>query len=101
MELGIRDKGALVLAASRGIGRAVADVLSQEGAEVTICARNEELLKRSGHRYVVCDLRKDLDLLFEKVKEVDILVLNAGGPKAGFFDELTNEDFKEAIDSLF
>jgi 3-oxoacyl-[acyl-carrier protein] reductase len=101
LELGIRDKGVLVLAASRGIGRAVADVLSQEGAEVTICARNEELLKRSGHRYVVCDLRKDLNPLFKKVKEVDILVLNTGGPKAGFFDELMDEDFKEAIDSLF
>ncbi|ACM23582.1 SDR family oxidoreductase [Thermotoga neapolitana] len=101
MELGIRGKRALVLAGSRGIGRAVADALREEGVRVVVCSRNEELLKKTGHEYVVCDLKREPDRLFERIKEVDILVLNMGGPKPGYLDDLTDEDFKDAIDGLF
>ena len=44
MDLGLHDKTALVTAASRGLGQAVALRLAQEGAHVVICARNEEIL---------------------------------------------------------
>ncbi|WP_296905276.1 SDR family NAD(P)-dependent oxidoreductase [Thermotoga sp.] len=94
MELGIRGKKSLILAGSRGIGRAIVDVLKEEGAIVMIRARNENLLKRAGHNYVVCDLKREPDKLFEDVKEVDILVLNMEGPKPGYFDD---EDFRDAI----
>ncbi|PLV59892.1 SDR family oxidoreductase [Thermotoga sp. KOL6] len=101
MELGIKGKRALVLAASKGIGKAVANALREEGALVTVCARNEERLKMTGHNYVVCDLKKDVEKLFSSVKEADILILNMGGPKPGLLDDLTVEDFKEAVEGLF
>ena len=42
MDLGLTDKVALVTAASRGLGRAVARTLAQEGAHVVICARGRD-----------------------------------------------------------
>ena len=48
MDLGLRGKTALVTAASRGLGRAIADVLAAEGASLVICARGTEALEEAG-----------------------------------------------------
>ena len=47
MDLGLRGKIAIVAAASKGLGKAVAMELAQEGAEVAICARNPADLERA------------------------------------------------------
>ncbi len=47
MDLGLRDRVAIVSGSSRGIGRAIAIAFAKEGASVTICARNEAALRRT------------------------------------------------------
>jgi 3-oxoacyl-[acyl-carrier protein] reductase len=44
MDLGLEGKVALVTASSKGLGRATAQALSQEGAKVVLCARNRDAL---------------------------------------------------------
>ena len=47
MDLGLRNRPALVAASSRGLGRAVAEELAREGADVVMCARNESALREA------------------------------------------------------
>ena len=47
MELGLKNKSALVLASSSGLGKAIAMELAREGARVMLCGRSEEQLKRA------------------------------------------------------
>jgi len=102
MDLGLKNKIALVAAASRGLGRAVANELAAEGAAVVICARNGEELDaakrdiegRTGAdvQAIVADLsdREQVGRLaaetLERHGRVDVLVTNAGGPPAGVFE---------------
>ncbi|HEX7296959.1 MAG TPA: SDR family oxidoreductase [Pyrinomonadaceae bacterium] len=112
MDLGLKDKVALVAASSTGLGRAVAEELANEGAALILCARNEERLKatadaiqqNTGARVLsvradVTD-RSDIDNLIaagrEKFGHIDILVTNAGGPPAGRFDQLSREQWEDA-----
>ncbi len=107
MELGIKNKVALVTASSKGIGRAVAENLISEGVKVSICSSNRENLDRAANEIaavfgteplsILCDLNKpeDLENTVKVVEEtygsIDILVNNCGGPPPGFFEDL-NED---------
>ena len=102
MDLGLRDRVALVAAASRGLGRAVAEELATEGAAVVICARNPEALERtraeiaqrSGAEVhaVVADVSTEegtdtvVAETLARFGRVDVLVTNAGGPPAGPFE---------------
>ena len=113
MDLGLRDKVALVTAASKGLGRAVAHRLAEEGAHVAICARGEEGLSRTAAEIEaqtgrpVLALPADLsdpaaaDRLVEATVErfgrLDILVTNAGGPPPGKFLDLTPDDWEAAV----
>lgn len=116
METGLKDKVALVCAASRGIGKATALALSAEGARVAICARHMPSLEAAAKEVqgatgaevlaVAADLtrRGDIGRLVEQTVQhfggLDILVTNSGGPKAGLFGSLTESDWREAIDQL-
>lgn len=116
MDLQLTGKGAIVCAASRGLGRATALSLAKEGAAVAICARSEaalvataeEIRSRTGERVVpiVADVSRaaDVDELVRRAAAdlggIDILVTNTGGPKSAFFETLTDGDWYEAIDSL-
>jgi|Deesub1362B_J571_1020462.scaffolds.fasta_scaffold00003_266 3-oxoacyl-[acyl-carrier protein] reductase len=116
MDLGLSGKIALVTAASKGIGRGIATVLAQEGADVIILSRNkgnlleaQRIIKReTGVKIdiVEADLTKR-ELVTKAVSEikgryggVDILVFNTGGPRPGYFSDLEMKDWIDAVDIL-
>jgi 3-oxoacyl-[acyl-carrier protein] reductase len=116
MELGLKGKVALVTAASKGIGYGTARVLAKEGMKVAISSRSQASLEKARDLLaaetgsevlgVPADMtvREDLERLVEAVSErfggIDILVYNAGPPKAGTFGELTYADWDQATKLL-
>ncbi len=115
MELGLRNRRALVTGGTKGIGRAVAEELLQEGVDVAFCARNgdevkkaqDELAERFGDRKVqglVADVTKEStvsELVAQSAKflgGIDILVNNAGAAHPGNFETLSDEDWKNDLD---
>jgi 3-oxoacyl-[acyl-carrier protein] reductase len=117
METGLKGKVALVFGASRGLGRAAAEALAGEGARVAIVARQEATLTEAATSIaratggdvfpLVCDVSKATEAR-QAVREaashfggIDIVVTNSGGPRAGSFDALTEEDFVQAVELLF
>jgi 3-oxoacyl-[acyl-carrier protein] reductase len=113
MDLGLKGRTAVVLAASGGIGRACAEALAEEGARLAICARGPEALeaaaaelsKRTEVFSAVCDVTDPLHAasFIQQVERrfgrIDVLVNNCGGPKpGGFFAELTEEDWSQAFE---
>lgn len=110
MDLQLAGKRALVTAASRGIGRAVARALVAEGCRVAVNARDPEGLARAareiGALAVPGDLSRaeDVARLLGEVKEhlggLDVLVTNSGGPPPGSFLETPEEEWRKAFDLL-
>ncbi len=116
MDLGLTGKTALITASSKGIGRAAADALIEEGCQVAICSRNkEDLLNASSEMkrkfgvepfWCVCDLNKlkDIENTVSAVKDqfgkIDILVNNCGGPVSGFFRDLREENWEDAFEQV-
>ena len=112
MDLGLKNKVALVAAASRGLGRAVAEELAAEGASLIICARDARALtetsnvieRNSGTQVlavpadvaVISDVTRVVAAGIERFGRIDILVTNAGGPPAGRFEQLTHEQWEMA-----
>jgi 3-oxoacyl-[acyl-carrier protein] reductase len=113
MDLGLNNKIALVTAASRGLGRAIAEELAAEGATVVVSSRNEASLEAvaqdissaTGSRVVplAADLMDPdaIDSLVDSIEHdignIDILVANSGGPMARPFAELTDADWNQAL----
>jgi 3-oxoacyl-[acyl-carrier protein] reductase len=114
VDLGLKNKVAIVAAASKGLGRAAALELAAEGARVAICARKEAEINQAA-----ADLRRDtgaeilplaadvtraedIQRLVAKTVEtwgtVDILVNNAGGPPAGQFMDFNDEAWLKAFE---
>jgi len=97
MDLKINNKNALVCGSTQGIGKATAIALANEGANITLVARNEEKLKavlkelpqHGKHSYIVADFNKPQKLQEQLVTFIKnnhgfhILVNNTGGPKSG------------------
>lgn len=112
MDLGLKGKVAFVAAASKGLGRAVAEELAREGSSLVLCARNAENLnlvagqiaETSGVSVmpVAADVSNAEDIAravqsgIEKFGRIDILVTNAGGPPAGRFEDLSREMWEAA-----
>ncbi len=117
MDLGIKDKVALVLASSKGLGKAVALALAKEGAKVIICGTDAAALAATEKEInataqnsvlsVICDItneaqRKNLvEQSVEKFGAIEILVTNTGGPAAGPFEQFNLEDWKNIYNLLF
>ncbi len=114
MDLGIGNRVAMVAAASKGLGRAIAASLAGEGVRVSICARSVESLEEAKQSIegaggealaVACDVTKADDLkrwFDETVKrfgQVDVAVTNTGGPPAAPFLKLTEEQWQVGIDT--
>jgi len=113
MDLGLRDRVALVAASSRGLGRATAEELAAEGATLVMCARGEDALREaaasiersSGARVLAlpADLAdpaavdRVIDAAMQAFGRVDILVTNTGGPPAGPFESHSREAWHEAV----
>jgi 3-oxoacyl-[acyl-carrier protein] reductase len=112
MDLGLEGKVALVMGASRGLGRGVAGALAREGARVALASRSQERLDEAvaeiGERATafVADAT-DLERLArlplevaEALGSVDILVTNTGGPPPGGALDHGFEEWEEAYRSL-
>lgn len=117
MDLGLENKIALVLAASKGLGFACAQALYREGANVVICSRSEDNLISAQKKirniesrkvenrfhYVVADLKNEdqiKHLVEETIKEfgtINILVHNAGGPPSEPISNITKKDWQNSI----
>ena len=102
MDLGINGRVAMVAAASKGLGRAVAEALAAEGCSLSVCSRSGP---DYGDLSVACDVSKAEDLqrwyeaTIERFGRVDILVTNTGGPPAAPFLKLTEEQWSSGIES--
>lgn len=112
MDLKIKGKRALVLGASAGIGRGIAECLVQEGARVAICARKIETLEKT-RKEIGAELAVPADLsqpgagkqvvqkVISQLSGIDILVVNTGGPSKGTFEEITSDQWSDGIQSLW
>ncbi|TXD48816.1 SDR family oxidoreductase [Polaribacter sp. IC073] len=109
MELNLKNKNALVCGSTQGIGKATAILLAEEGANVTLIARNEEKLKavlaelpnnNQFHDYLVADFSKPnelKDVLEKSDLQFHILINNTGGPAGGPIFNAKIEEFESAF----
>jgi len=113
MDLGLKDRVALVAASSQGIGKAVAMALAREGTKLAICARTasaisaaaDEIRAATGVEVLagpadVADpdaVRRLVAETIERFGRIDVCVTNAGGPPSKTFAETTAEDWASAV----
>lgn len=117
MDLGLKDKRALVLGASKGIGRGIAEELAAEGARVIVASRDgascqavaSEISATHGVDALgtACDM-SDLDAVDrvaafaeETFGGVDVLVNNTGGPPFGKVSEVDSDTWRQYFESMF
>jgi 3-oxoacyl-[acyl-carrier protein] reductase len=107
MDLGLKERVAIVAASSRGLGKACATELALEGATVVICARGRSQLEATAAEIgqetgaqvlpITADLRDDAQIQHlaaeaqRRFGRIDILVSNNGGPPAGRFDDFDDD----------
>jgi 3-oxoacyl-[acyl-carrier protein] reductase len=113
MDLGIKDRVAMMAAASKGLGRACALALAEEGCKVSICSRSASELEKTRSEIeahgealaVVADVSSARDLegwyqrTIDRFGQVDILVTNTGGPPVKRFMELSDESWLSGVES--
>src|SRR5690349_1840703 len=109
MDLGLSDKVAIVTGASRGIGKAIAEMLSAEGMKVVLAARSSSDLEMLARSLPNQSLVQALDLrepdsanqivsgTLEKFGKLDLLVNNAGATKRGDFLTLTDQEWSDGF----
>ncbi len=114
MDLGLKGKRALVTGASSGLGFAVAKEYLQEGAEVVICSRSEEVLNAAVEilssfgkvNGTVADLNTPdgidhvLTMADAHMGGVDVLCMSTGGPPSGTFETIAPEQYTQAANDL-
>ena len=114
MDLGLKDRVAIVAAASRGIGFACALELAREGARVFLCSRDAQKASEAAKKIheetgsdvagIACDVTNNdqveafINLALERAGKIDICVTNAGGPPAKVFAETDLDVFRQAFE---
>lgn len=113
MDLGLKGRVAFVAAASRGLGRAIAEAPAAEGARVAICARGAgiaevaaEIGRATGAETfgvaadvsLPADVERAVRAVVAHFGRIDILVTNAGGPPPGPFESHTAEAWRRAVE---
>jgi 3-oxoacyl-[acyl-carrier protein] reductase len=117
MQTGLKDRVAIVAAASQGLGFAVASGLAAEGAKLAICSRDEQRIQaaaetiRTQHKVDVLAHAVDVTdaaavarfvaAVAARFGRMDICVTNAGGPPARGFLDTTNEEWQRAVETNF
>jgi 3-oxoacyl-[acyl-carrier protein] reductase len=106
VDLGLKDRRALVTAASKGLGRACAEALAAEGAYVFVSSRDRASIETAGTAihaagWAAADVSKEPESVVEqargKLGGLDILVVNAGGPAPGTFQATSLESWEAAF----
>jgi 3-oxoacyl-[acyl-carrier protein] reductase len=116
LDLGLTGRVAIVAAASKGLGRSVAEELAREGASVAICARTPARLAEAAahiHKSARHEVfHQALDVVDStavaafvaaveaRFGRIDICVTNSGGPPSNLFKNTQTEDWRAAIDQL-
>lgn len=114
MDLGLKDKVALVAASSKGLGYGVAKALAANGAKVSLCSRSQADVAAAAQTLAddcgvetlasACDVTKlaDLQAWIDKTVSawgaIDCLLVNAGGPPAKTLKEVSDADFQAAFE---
>ncbi len=114
MDLGLKDKVALVAAASKGLGKAAALELAREGVRLAICARGEgalrataaEIEQATGGQVLALvadvslpdDVARLVQTTVDRLGRLDVLVTNAGGPPAGYFLDFDDDVWQAAFE---
>ena len=114
MDLGIKNRVALVAAASKGLGYAAALELAREGARVFLCSRDEARAAEAAERIhaetgatvagIAADvtdneaIERFVSLAREQARQIDILVTNAGGPPTSSVADAELDMFRRAFD---
>ena len=116
MDLGLKGKVAMVTGASRGLGRAMARALGDEGVKVSICARGEDQLESAAKELRAAgievlaratDITKSAEAegwvteTTERFGGIDVLVNNAGAARPGALSELSDQVWREAFELNF
>ena len=118
MDLGLRERVAIVAGGSKGMGRVTALALAREGASVTICARTESDLRKteidiartSTQHHVLAipadlshieDIRRVIRSTFNRFGRIDILVNNIGQPPMRRPSEINDMEWAEALELNF
>jgi len=111
MDLGLRNKVAVVFAASKGLGKAAAQSLASEQCKVAMCSSNEKNIIHAANEIrdktksevfaykVNLERTKEIEEFIQKILDkwgkVDILVTNVGGPPVKTFEETTNDEWEK------
>jgi 3-oxoacyl-[acyl-carrier protein] reductase len=114
MDLGLRNKIALVAASSQGLGRAVAESFAREGATIVICSRNKKALSEAaveiaqGSTAEVFpfpadvsdpkDIKKLVQAVVKRYGTIHVLVNNAGGPPVESFDRISDDSWEKGVE---
>jgi 3-oxoacyl-[acyl-carrier protein] reductase len=112
VDLGLKEKTALIMGGSSGLGKAIAKSLIDEGTKVAISSRDETKLKAaakdiSASRIYPCDFSKPgqsramIEKAISDLGHLDILVTNTGGPARGDFMDITSEQWQNDYQSIF
>ena len=114
MDLELKGKNAIISASSKGLGKACAEQLAEEGCNLTIFSRNLNNIRSTAKEIInkynvnviylkadasnLNDLKKVVKTTKKEHKNIDILINNSGGPPFGYFEDFKPRDWQNALE---